>query len=91
MAPYAEPGSTFKRTLSADDIEGLCAIYPLAEDPDECAEPLCGLDLTGESTACLAVVQDDGDADCGCRTVGGSGVGSPLTFWRLLSALLLQK
>ncbi len=62
MFAVTDPGDTNKRTLSNDDIEGLCHIYPLAEDPQECEEPYCGLDLDGTSIHCA-----DGDNDSGCR------------------------
>jgi Matrixin len=31
MAPTAAPGDTDKRTLAADDIEGVCTIYPVSK------------------------------------------------------------
>ncbi|HEY3354133.1 MAG TPA: MYXO-CTERM sorting domain-containing protein [Polyangia bacterium] len=37
MFNYASPGDTSKRTLSQDDINGLCAMYPLAADPKSCS------------------------------------------------------
>lgn len=89
MAPYADPGSVFKRTLAADDIDGLCAIYPLGDDPDECAEPLCGLDLTGDSTVCELVGPAAQEQDCGCDAVGaGPATGSWRGWTRFWVALL---
>jgi hypothetical protein len=44
--------STDKRQLDQDDIDGLCLIYPINEDPDVCKEPVCGLDLDDTSTSC---------------------------------------
>jgi MYXO-CTERM domain-containing protein len=37
MYNFAAAGDTSKRTLSQDDIDGVCAIYPLASDPKHCA------------------------------------------------------
>jgi MYXO-CTERM domain-containing protein len=39
MFNYASPGEVTKRSLEADDVEGICAIYPLAADPQRC-EPV---------------------------------------------------
>lgn len=39
MFNFAYPGETSKRDLSADDIAGVTAIYPLAEDPHRCEPP----------------------------------------------------
>ena len=36
MYNYASPGETQKRILSADDSAGLCALYPLEDDPGKC-------------------------------------------------------
>ena len=33
MYNFATPGETIKRTPKADDIAGICAIYPKANDP----------------------------------------------------------
>jgi hypothetical protein len=56
MNPSAMPGDTDKRTLNSDDEAGLCALYPLDEDPDTCKAPFCGLDLTCATSTC--------DRDC---------------------------
>ena len=52
MAPTAETGDTNKRTLEEDDINGICALYPLEEDPNICKEPYCGLDQHCEGSTC---------------------------------------
>lgn len=52
MAPTAGTGDTDKRTLDDDDIEGLCRLYPVEEDPDICKAPHCGLDLTCSAEGC---------------------------------------
>ena len=37
MYPYQDCGETKKETLSADDINAICSIYPTAKDPGTCA------------------------------------------------------
>jgi hypothetical protein len=49
MFNYAQSLDTTKRTLSQDDIDGVCGIYPLANDPDSCSR----VDTSGE-TGCAA-------------------------------------
>lgn len=39
MFPTAPHGDLQKRTLAADDLNGLCTIYPAARDPKTCAPP----------------------------------------------------
>jgi uncharacterized protein (TIGR03382 family) len=39
MFPTAPQGDIQKRTLSQDDLDALCATYPVAEDPKRCAPP----------------------------------------------------
>ncbi len=39
MYNFAQPGELHKRELEPDDMNGLCAIYPVAEDPNVC-EPV---------------------------------------------------
>ncbi len=38
MFNYQECGEESKATLEPDDIAGICAIYPLADNPNECSE-----------------------------------------------------
>jgi hypothetical protein len=47
MFNFASAGDTTKRSLTQDDIEGICAIYPLAADPNVCARV-----STGEDDGC---------------------------------------
>ena len=49
MIDEADPGELYMRTLQEDDIDGLCTLYPLEEDPETCPEPTGGLDVDGES------------------------------------------
>ena len=46
---YAEVAAleTSKRTLAADDVEGICAVYPPENDPK-----LCALDLPDDGCGC---------------------------------------
>ncbi|HEX4421957.1 MAG TPA: hypothetical protein VH165_28790 [Kofleriaceae bacterium] len=37
MYNYQDPGETKKETLSDDDIQAMCEIYPVASDPGTCA------------------------------------------------------
>ncbi len=60
--------TTDKRDLHQDDIDGLCTIYPVAEDLDTCQEPKCGLDLDGTSTTC--VKQSGGSDGCQATATG---------------------
>ena len=44
MFPYTHVCDTEKRVLAADDIAGLCAVYPVASNPGVCDSPIGGLD-----------------------------------------------
>jgi MYXO-CTERM domain-containing protein len=39
MFPSANPGDIDKRSLAPDDLQALCDIYPLAQDPKACSPP----------------------------------------------------
>lgn len=39
MYNFADPGEIIKRTPKSDDIAGVCATYPLKEDPGNCNPP----------------------------------------------------
>ena len=56
MYPSAQPGDLSKRTLSPDDRNGLCAIYPLGTNPVTCG------DSTSSSAGGCAVAPTAGDA-----------------------------
>lgn len=60
MRPRSYPGDCDLRDLTPDDMEGLTAIYPLADDPGTCLEPRGGLNLD-----CSPPPED-----CGCRAPG---------------------
>jgi hypothetical protein len=72
MEPSAGLGDTDKRTLAADDIEGLCELYPLEDDPDICLDPHCGLDLSCSSTECNSsgVASPKTEVPPGCSITG---------------------
>jgi hypothetical protein len=53
MWPFTHTCDIEKRTLSEDDIEGLCAMYPLDNDPLVCKSPDGGLE-TCEGCSCSA-------------------------------------
>lgn len=61
MYPTAPHGDLQKRTLAADDLNGLCTIYPVARDPKTCAPPWvqeegCDCAAAGHSPSLLALV-----------------------------------
>jgi hypothetical protein len=70
MEPYGGPGETHMRTLSQDDMDAICAIYPFEESDDVCETPYCGLDLSGTSTECVGAAQNQNNGDSrGCALV----------------------
>jgi MYXO-CTERM domain-containing protein len=57
MNAFQSCGETIKATPEADDIDGVCGVYPLAEDPGECALP----EPLGKRTcACRVGTADNG-------------------------------
>jgi hypothetical protein len=67
MWAMAEPRETIKRDLAADDIAGLCAIYPPGSLPAECdGTPRGGLSLDCRRPS-----------TCGCAAPG-TGSGAPI-------------
>jgi MYXO-CTERM domain-containing protein len=72
MWAYADLREIVKRDLDADDVAGLCAIYPAGEAPTTCP----GLDLPE--------CQGSGSG-CGCRSGGGGG--APIALAALFLAL----
>jgi len=74
MFTKAEFGDLSKRTLAADDVNGVCGIYPAAADPNYCPPPGTGAaDPVG----------------CGCRVEGDAAgrVAPPLLLASLLVTL----
>jgi hypothetical protein len=91
MWPFTTPGEISKRTLEADDIAGICAVYPVADDPG--CHPAGGTD--GGTDGRVDGPVPSGDAagvstrdGCGCHVgarpprawPGGSLVGLILLF-----------
>ena len=74
MYEWDEPGSIIKRDLAQDDIDGLCHIYPLEEDPEICEEPYCGLGLYPSDIECENL--DNSGKGCGASTVGSLNITS---------------
>jgi hypothetical protein len=74
MFTKAEFGDLSKRTLAADDVNGVCGIYPLAQDPNYCPPP-------GTAPA--------DPVGCGCNVEhgGASNRGAPWLITGLLAAL----
>ena len=89
MHATAGLGETEKRTLSADDEEALCVLYPEADDPDVCMEPHCGLDLTCAADGCskngIAYYSPQNGSAC---TAVGPGVAISSPIFDLIHALL---
>ncbi|HWN66651.1 MAG TPA: hypothetical protein VNM90_03365, partial [Haliangium sp.] len=82
MHPTQDNGETKKASLEQDDIDGACAIHPLAEDPRRCAP----VDLTPERRYCTIA------PDAAGGSAGDTG-SSPLAFAGLLlgAVLLLRR
>ena len=79
MSACALPGDTDKRELDADDIEGMCSIYPPSALTRACDfDPPGGFDPTCEAIR----------PDCGCSVGSAPPEGSFVTL--LLAAFALQ-
>jgi len=84
MRPGSWAGDCNLRDLCEDDIEGVCTLYPAADDPDVCLEPIGGVNYD-----CTPPPED-----CGCRAPGagpvrgGLGVSAAVG---LLAALLRRR
>lgn len=63
MFPWSMVGEIEKRSLEADDVEGMCAMYPLASDPAACPEP------PGTDALCE---DDRGGCSCALAPIGGN-------------------
>jgi hypothetical protein len=76
MYASAPPGETMKRTLAADDVEGICTIYPPGSLPEACDPTPSG----GLALSCAP------PGSCGCA-VPGSGARDVSGLALLLAAL----
>lgn len=74
MWPYTHACDIEKRTLSENDIEGLCALYPIDNDPLECLSPVGGLEIC--------------EGGCGCSVVAMGSVDETLLNGFMLGTLL---
>jgi hypothetical protein len=71
MYPTANTGDTDKQTLAEDDIDGVCELYPLEDDPNTCRNPHCGLDLSCTSNECdkSGIGYNSNGGEGGCAAV----------------------
>jgi len=60
MDAVAPPGETNKRTLTTDDVTGICSVYPPGTLPDSCDPTPRG----GQNLACTPA------GNCGCTAPG---------------------
>jgi len=84
MHSGGDTGGIWRRELSGDDVEGLCAIYPASEDPGVCEGPWCGFDEDGTAGPC----ELDAGAECGCAAPGARRAVPGML--RLLAGLLFH-
>ena len=83
MWACADTGDVNKRSLEADDIEGMCTVYGEGALPDACDyEPRGGFD---------PYCKDDRDEGCGCRVTGGRSPASRPWLFALTAAALLVR
>ena len=75
---------TSKRSLEQDDMDGLCELYPIDQDPGICLLPFCGLDVNCTSTECGSREEETmtktNDKGCSMVSIGASAGG----WWRFL-------
>ena len=64
MFATAELGETKKRTIEADDLNGICAIYPRRNDDQECRCVVDGTEVTIPERECIPL-SEDGDVGPG--------------------------
>jgi hypothetical protein len=62
MWPYTFACDIEKRTLAEDDIAGLCALYPVDNDPQVCTSPIGGIE---ECDGCGCTVAPEADGFAG--------------------------
>jgi hypothetical protein len=89
MFPFEAPGETKKRTLAADDIEGVCTLYPRGVAPAAVHAPgvlgsTATATATGAGAACLPAKKSGG----GCAT--GPGLAAT-TLLALLALGVLRR
>ncbi len=86
MRFQAETRDLSKRTLEADDIEGICAIYPPGSLPEQC-------DFAPRNGKSLQCYEPQAANGCGCRAAGSPGDDSswPWILAALLPAAILLR
>ncbi|MCP4601375.1 MAG: matrixin family metalloprotease [Proteobacteria bacterium] len=93
MAATADTGETSKRKLHSDDIEGLCTLYPIEDDPGKCKEPICGLNLDCVPNDCKLMDELNPEAEgrtCASSVVlGAARRTNPLSIFVLWTIMLL--
>jgi hypothetical protein len=85
MSARATVGETIKRTLEADDIDGMCEIY--GDWPAPSCEPSDYTPDNGFSPECGAPAADDGSSTCACSAPGAPRGDGSAGGW-LVAALL---
>ena len=60
MYHFQDCGETKKESLTPDDIDAICTVYPIADDPHECGSPGgggggCACDAGGSPAAPVAL------------------------------------
>lgn len=78
MYLYSERGDTHKRDLHEDDIEGICAIYPLGSVLEPCPGPPRG----------KALCQGD-SSGCSCAVPGARGSSGARHAWLLALVIVM--
>ena len=76
MYPFQDCGETTKETLEDDDIDGVCTVYPTANDPNTCVGPVSA--------------KSGGGCNAGGGGGGGGG-GAFATLGAVLGALVLVR
>jgi hypothetical protein len=89
MFPTGVAGDTNKRTLHQDDIDGICHIYPVEDDPEVCREPYCGLGLTEDDMLEDDLICELEESGCGCDMPGHSP-SAPQGLLKTISKLTLN-
>ena len=82
MFPSAEPGDLEKRTLGADDLQALCEIYPLENNPMKCV-PI--VDDTSGGCQCSAAATPDRSGLVGLGLLAVALLGRTLTRARAVA------
>jgi hypothetical protein len=96
MWPDYQQGTTNLRNLSADDIAGICAIYPPGDAISNCDptprhgfSACCAADQASGGAACAVQGGDNGSGGCASAPGSSSAHGLPAGALAALGALLL--